>query len=83
MTRHRKEKGATSQGWQVGEHLGFFCFIRLPRYPVPLAQDCGELHYSFAKESRGVVSNFVLPEWFSNLLSPTKVKFNRRKGDQK
>jgi hypothetical protein len=37
----------------------------------------------FAKESGGVVSNFVLPEWFSSLLSPTKVKFNRRKGDQK
>jgi hypothetical protein len=37
----------------------------------------------FAKESGGMVSNFVLPKWFSSLLSLTKVKFNRRKGDQK
>jgi hypothetical protein len=27
--------------------------------------------------------NFVLPEWISNLLNPIKLKFNRRKGDQR
>jgi len=30
----------------------------------------------FAKESGGVVSIFGLPKLVSNLLSPTKVKFN-------
>jgi hypothetical protein len=66
-------EGSRTVSW---EDLAFSTSFAFASLPVPLAQDCGELHYSFAKEPGGVVSNFGLPEWVSNLLSPTKVKFN-------
>jgi hypothetical protein len=65
-------EGSRTGSW---EDVPFSASFAFARHPVPLAQDCGELHYSFAIEPRDVVSNFGLPEWVSNLLSPTKVKF--------